>query len=41
MRDGSKYSGDFNDGEITGNGLKTWADGKVYKGQFKEGEMHG
>jgi hypothetical protein len=41
MRDGSKYSGDFNDGEITGFGLKTWVDGKVFKGQFKEGEMHG
>ena len=32
MRDGSKYSGDFQDGEITGQGLKTWADGKVYRG---------
>ena len=41
LRDGSKYSGDFKDGEITGTGLKTWTDGKVYKGKFLEGEMHG
>lgn len=41
MRDGSKYSGDFKDGEITGTGLKTWTDGRVYKGEFMEGEMHG
>ena len=30
LRDGSKYSGDFKDGEITGTGLKTWADGRFY-----------
>ena len=41
MRDGSKVTGQFSDGELTGFGLKKWADGKVYQGEFLEGEMHG
>jgi hypothetical protein len=35
------YHGDFVDGEITGNGTKTWLSGAVYKGQFEQGEMQG
>jgi len=41
MRDGTKITGDFYGGEITGRGLKQTADGRVYQGEFLEGEMHG
>lgn len=41
MRDGSAYTGEFQDGEITGMGVKSWPDGKIYMGSFMEGEMHG
>lgn len=41
MRDGSRYTGQFDNGEITGHGIKQWADGRVYKGEFFEGELHG
>jgi hypothetical protein len=32
MRDGSRYTGEFKNGEMTGEGFKQWADGRVYKG---------
>ena len=41
MRDGSKYTGEFKNGEMTGEGFKQWADGRMYKGQFQDGELHG
>lgn len=41
MRDGTKITGEFKDGEITGRGVKHFNDGKVYEGEFLEGEMHG
>jgi len=41
MRDGSRITGQFKHGEITGLGVKTWADGRIYQGQFLNGEMHG
>lgn len=41
MRDGSKYAGDFEGGEITGKGVKKFSNGKLYQGDFLEGEMHG
>jgi hypothetical protein len=41
MRDGTKIVGDFNGGEITGQGVKQWTDGRVYQGDFQDGEMHG
>ena len=51
MKDGTKYEGDFNNGEITvlfisvlssqGKGVKTWPDGAVYSGEFLGGEQHG
>lgn len=41
MRDGTAYTGEFKNGEITGNGVKQWPDGKIYQGSFQEGEMHG
>ena len=34
MRDGSRYEGEFENGEITGKGEKTQADGTIYKGDF-------
>ena len=44
MRDGggnSRYEGEFQDGEISGQGERTHADGTVYRGQFMQGERHG
>jgi hypothetical protein len=41
MRDGSRYTGEFKNGEMTGEGFKQWADGRVYKGKFQDGELHG
>ena len=41
LRDGTKYTGEFRNGEITGRGVKVWPDGRVYQGEFLEGEMHG
>jgi len=41
MRDGTKYAGQFLNGEITGFGVKQFNDGRVYQGEFLEGEMHG
>lgn len=41
MRDGTAYTGEFHNGEISGNGVKQWSDGKIYQGSFLEGEMHG
>lgn len=41
MRDGSRYEGEFQDGEINGQGERTYPDGTVYKGQFMQGERHG
>lgn len=41
MRDGSKYFGQFKDGEINGAGERTWTDGTFYKGEWQMGEKHG
>jgi hypothetical protein len=41
LRDGTKITGQFKNGEITGLGLKQFNDGRVYQGEFFEGEMHG
>jgi hypothetical protein len=41
MRDGSRYSGEFINGEMTGQGIKQWADNRIYNGEFREGELHG
>lgn len=42
LGDGSTYSGDFQDDEIKGSGVRTKADGSVlYEGHFEEGEAHG
>jgi len=41
LRDGTRYTGEFRDGEITGQGVKSWPDGRAYEGEFTEGEMHG
>ena len=41
MRDGSRYEGEFVDGEITGQGTRVYADGTVYQGQFRQGEKQG
>ena len=41
MRDGSKYVGDFNNGEMTGQGRRVYEDGTEYTGEFQSGERHG
>jgi len=41
MRDGSRYEGEFKDGEINGTGERVYPDGTIYKGQFSQGEKHG
>ena len=33
--------GEFSRGELSGFGMKTWADGSTYRGSFLEGEPHG
>ena len=37
----SQYTGEFQKGEITGVGKRSWADGRSYEGSFLNGEMHG
>ena len=39
--DGSRYQGDFVDGEISGDGCKVWESGQKYTGGFLLGELHG
>jgi hypothetical protein len=44
MRDGSRYTGEFKNGEMTGEGFKQWADGRVYKtyqGEFQFNSREG
>uniref|UniRef100_H3AVE3 MORN repeat containing 1 n=2 Tax=Latimeria chalumnae TaxID=7897 RepID=H3AVE3_LATCH len=42
MKDGSFYEGQFENGEINGNGFRFWAaTGNSYSGQFHFGELHG
>ena len=41
MRDGSSYSGDFQNGEIIGRGMRVQDDGTEYVGDFHMGEKHG
>ena len=35
MRDGGYYKGDFNNGEITGRGERSWSSGNFYTGLLK------
>lgn len=42
MKNTHQITSDFSsDGEITGMGVKVFADGRRYEGQFVNGEMHG
>ena len=34
MKDGSKFEGEFKDGEIVGYGVREWHDGRIYKGKI-------
>jgi hypothetical protein len=34
MRDGSRYEGEFENGEINGQGERIYADRSIYKGAF-------
>ena len=39
--DGTKYVGQFKDGDLNGQGTKTWPNGQKYVGQYKDGEFNG
>ena len=39
--DGSKYVGEFNDGQINGQGSYTYHDGSKYVGELEKGKYHG
>ena len=41
MRDRSKYAGMFQNGEIMGQGTRTYEDGTEYVGEFLRGEKNG
>ena len=41
MRDGGKYAGMFENGEIMGPGTRTYDDGAEFVGDFVRGEKHG
>jgi len=42
MKDGSYYEGKFENGEISGSGIRKWtATGNVYEGEFLKGELNG
>lgn len=41
MKDGSSYSGNFVNGEITGKGLRVWECGMQYEGDWIQGEREG
>ena len=37
LKDGSKYAGEFRNGQFDGKGTLTWKDGDQYVGDFKAG----
>lgn len=42
MSDGSFYEGEFNNGEISGSGVRKWTStGNIYEGEFFRGELTG
>lgn len=42
MNDGSFYEGEFDEGEISGSGVRKWTTtGNVYEGEFFRGELTG
>ena len=42
MRDGGYYEGQFVEGEMSGEGVRSWGTtGHVYRGHFYQGEMCG
>lgn len=38
---GSKYTGQFENDQAHGRGVKTWPDGSVYEGEWSKGQKHG
>jgi hypothetical protein len=41
MPDGFQYVGQWENGEISGQGVATYANGDVYEGQFVDGKRQG
>ena len=39
--DGTKYDGEWKDGNKHGKGIFTWPDGEKYEGEWKDGKFHG
>lgn len=39
--DESKYTGDFFNNNIEGEGVYEWADGRMFEGEWKNNKMHG
>jgi hypothetical protein len=39
--DGSTYTGQFKNNEISGMGKYVWPDGKMYEGYWEKNKMHG
>ena len=38
-KNGDKYSGDFKDGKIHGQGTQIWKNGNVYEGEWQNGKI--
>ncbi len=38
---GSRFEGEFKDGEYHGRGTFTFANGSIYKGEYENGRYHG
>ena len=41
LPNGTKYVGEWKDGEQNGQGTSTFSDGRKYEGEFKYGVFHG
>ncbi len=41
LRGGGRYEGDWRGDNMTGRGIKTWADGKRYEGDYIDDKLHG
>lgn len=40
-KDGSCYTGQYEEDQPSGKGIITWGDGETYEGEWKNGKYHG